>query len=321
MDLAFLDFLQSITGPKVMERFRKECQDDYVDLLREFEVKKRMVSPSLDARTTYRIPISLFDIFRDMEDKEFKDAVRERRELAEQVSFIGDKMRLEPIAAKSFFKNTTEKIVDHLKHLFSDSKAGEASSILMVGGFSESQMLCDVVQKAFPDKRVIMPSEAGLAVLKGAVIFGHNSSVIKSRIAKHTYGLKMYKNYDPKVHPKERAFIDENNRPTVRGCFDKLAEIGQSVSPDEPAATKTYHPTSGCSAFIVKLFASPEKNPMFVDDPGCVLIGEMSVDCLDAKGRVGSAAVSLIFGGTELMVHAVNNKTGEETKASFDFLQ
>jgi len=76
VDLAFLDFLQSITGTNVMEHFRKECQDDFVYLLREFEVQKRMVSPSLDARTTYRIPISLFDIFRDMEDKEFKDVVK-----------------------------------------------------------------------------------------------------------------------------------------------------------------------------------------------------------------------------------------------------
>jgi len=321
VDLAFLDFLQSITGPNVMERFRKDCQDDYVDLLREFEVKKRMVSPSLDARTTYRIPISLFDIFRDMEDKEFKEAVRERGELAEQVSFIGDKMRLEPIAAKSFFKNTTEKIVDHLQHLFSDSKAGEASSILMVGGFSESQMLCDAVQKAFPDKRVIMPSEAGLAVLKGAVIFGHNSNVIKSRIAKHTYGMKVYRSFDPNKHPKEKMFIDEKGKQRVQGCFDKLVEIGQSVSPEIPAATKSYYPSQGHASFCVKLFASSEPSPMFVDDPGCVAIGEMSVDCRDRKGNIGSASVSLLFGGTELMVHAVHDQTGEETKACFDFLQ
>jgi activator of 2-hydroxyglutaryl-CoA dehydratase len=44
----------------------------------------------------------------------------------------------------------------------------------MVGGFSE----CELVQDAIRDKigtsiKLIIPVEAGLAVLKGAVLFGH----------------------------------------------------------------------------------------------------------------------------------------------------
>jgi activator of 2-hydroxyglutaryl-CoA dehydratase len=44
----------------------------------------------------------------------------------------------------------------------------------MVGGFSE----CELVQDAIRDKirssiTLIIPEEAGLAVLKGAVLFGH----------------------------------------------------------------------------------------------------------------------------------------------------
>lgn len=48
----------------------------------------------------------------------------------------------------------------------------------MVGGFSESPITLDVVKNAFPTKRVIVPEEAGLAVLKGAVLFGHQSNSV-----------------------------------------------------------------------------------------------------------------------------------------------
>jgi molecular chaperone DnaK (HSP70) len=47
------------------------------------------------------------------------------------------------------------------------------STILMVGGFSECPLIQDAVQAAFPDKRIIIPEDAGMSVLKGAVLFGH----------------------------------------------------------------------------------------------------------------------------------------------------
>lgn len=36
--------------------------------------------------------------------------------------------------------------------------------------------------KTFPDKRVIVPVDAGLAVLKGAVLFGHQSYLVLESI-------------------------------------------------------------------------------------------------------------------------------------------
>lgn len=43
----------------------------------------------------------------------------------------------------------------------------------MVGGFSECEIVQDAIRKAFPECRVVVPHEAGLAVLIGAVLFGH----------------------------------------------------------------------------------------------------------------------------------------------------
>jgi hypothetical protein len=38
----------------------------------------------------------------------------------------------------------------------------------MVGEFSESPMLRNAVERAFPNQTLIIPQDAGLAVLKGA---------------------------------------------------------------------------------------------------------------------------------------------------------
>ena len=70
----------------------------------------------------------------------------------------------------------------------------------MVGGFSESEVVQDAVRSAFRDCRIVIPQEAGLAVLKGAVQFGHDPSIIAARVAKFTYGIGSTVPFDPEVH-------------------------------------------------------------------------------------------------------------------------
>jgi hypothetical protein len=50
-------------------------------------------------------------------------------------------------------------------------------------------MLQEHVKSAFPHKTVIIPEDAGFAVLKGAVQFGFNPKVINPRIIRFTYGI------------------------------------------------------------------------------------------------------------------------------------
>ena len=102
----------------------------------------------------------------------------------------------------------------------------------------------------------------------------------------------------------------------------KLVEVGHEVFPGQPSEARSYVPCGRTeTSFRIKLYASPDKDPKFVDDSGCRKLGEVSVDCRDRYGNVGTASVALIFGGTELEVLATHNVTGEQTKCSFDFLE
>ena len=308
VDQAFLRFLESILGGDVMTRFRNEHKDDFIDLMRKFEVKKRSVEPDMSSKVTIKIPISVHELYREINDSEIRDSLRKNPKLNEKITFAGDKLRVEADVMKRMFEESCDNIVRHLKEIFKEPTVQGTGTILMVGGFSESPMVRYAIEKGFADRRTIVPHEAGLAVLKGAVIYGHSDHVITSRISRYTYGIKMYNDFIPGVHSEDKKVIKTNGKASVQGVFSKLVEAGQSVSQDDYHDYYQgiqYSPFSkGHSSFTIKLFASPEKDPKYVDDPGCIPVGEVCVDCRDRYGRVSGAYVTLVFW---------RNRTGSES--------
>jgi hypothetical protein len=76
------------------------------------------------------------------------------------------------------FTPTIDSIITLMKNTLSNRSTNDLSTILMVGGFSECPLIQDAVQAAFPGKRIIIPEDAGMSVLKGAVLFGHRPGLI-----------------------------------------------------------------------------------------------------------------------------------------------
>ena len=304
-----------------MTKLKNEHKDDLIDMMRDFEVKKRTIDPELSTKVTLKIPITVHELYREINNSEIRESLRKNPKMRDKLTFAGDKLRVESDVMKGLFLETCNSIINHLREILKEPMVKGTETILMVGGFSESSMVRYAIENNFPDLRVIVPHEAGLAVLKGAVIFGHNDQVITSRISRYTYGIKMYKPFIPGIHPESKKIRDGYGQPMVRGVFSKLVECGKSVSHDDNYEGITCVPHGpGSTGFIIKLFATPKKDPQFVDDPDCISVGEVDVDCRDKYGRVSGASVSIVFGGTELEVRAVNSKTGELTSAKFNFL-
>jgi molecular chaperone DnaK (HSP70) len=79
-----------------------------------------------------------------------------------------------PQLAKSLFSKTIEKLVSVITGILQRETARSISVILLVGGFSESKLVQYDIVKAFPNKRIIIPKDPTVAVLKGAVLFGQS---------------------------------------------------------------------------------------------------------------------------------------------------
>ena len=64
------------------------------------------------------------------------------------------------------------------------------SHLFLVGGFVESRMLQRAVRKAVGGRaRVIIPPDASLTILKGAVLFGLDPTAVRMRTCHVTYGV------------------------------------------------------------------------------------------------------------------------------------
>ena len=50
----------------------REHRDDYLDLLRDFEVKKTGFSPDMDTKVTFKVSISMHDACQRVRDKDFR---------------------------------------------------------------------------------------------------------------------------------------------------------------------------------------------------------------------------------------------------------
>jgi hypothetical protein len=182
------------------------------------------------------------------------------------------------------------------------------------------------MKKAFPHRKFIIPMEAGLAVCKGAVLFGHDPDVILSRICRYTYGQDICKPFDEAIHPVSKFTIIENNL-LCKDIFLKFFTVGQEVSlgeANEMISTMSFVDDSAMlGRFLpihLRVYVSDQKYPMYVDDEGCRELGVIEVKC---NNGVWPPKVliktKMEIARTEIKVTSTMD-TGEEVSTNFDFL-
>ncbi|XP_063415149.1 heat shock 70 kDa protein 12B-like [Mytilus trossulus] len=318
VDQAFDEYMMELAGPATVYKFRDEDKAGHLDLCREFEIKKRNIQPDQTSKVTFRVPSTLSEIFKREEGTDFKQSVSSSK----RVTWVGDKLRVDAALAQGFFDSTCQHIVQHLKGIFKEEKVRGTDTILMVGGFSDSPMLRKAVEVSFPDKNIIIPHEAGLAVLKGAVQYGYEPRIISTRVCKFTYGVRTNSRFKEGVDPESKRKMVEG-KARCKDSFSKHVEIEQAVHINEATEEKMYYPLhSKQTSMLISIYTSTDKKPRYTDDPSCAYLGELTVQMPDTRrGKDREVSVQLTFGGTEIEVKATNTGTGEETKAILNFLR
>ncbi|KAL4232761.1 Heat shock 70 kDa protein 12A [Mactra antiquata] len=320
IDEAFHDLLSDIVGTTIMEDFQRTNMEDYIGLFREFEVKKRKFKKDMPERINLKVPVALAKAFEHKHSKSIKDHIATKTQYSGHIIWTGDKLRIGADIARNLYTEAFDKISNHLKSLFAEDHVKDISTVLLVGGFSESEMLQSMIRELFPTKKLIIPADPGLAVLKGAVIFGHDPQIIKERICRFTYGVSCADIFDENIHPSSKKFIGSDGKAYCRDIFDKHVEIGQAVLVGESQIKKNYFPAyadQSRTAFYV--YISSEKHPSYIDDPSCKRLGSLAID-IKGTGLDRSVTVQMTFSETELHVAGTDNKSGEKTLAKFDFL-
>ncbi|KAK3602775.1 hypothetical protein CHS0354_026322 [Potamilus streckersoni] len=321
VDKAFYDLLVNIVGKSVMREVDRNDKSDYLDLFREFEVKKRKFNPGMTDHITMKVPLAMCEIYEKERGRTIKEAIDVKSAYNGKISWVRDKMRIEADLAKGFFSDSCKKIGKHLEKMFSYPVIKNVSNILMVGGYSESPILQDYIKKKFAEKKVIIPSEPGLAILKGAVMFGFKPHVIAERICRYTYGCSMSVPFIRGVHPLDKRYITDHGTENCVDVFEKFAEIGEPIKTYEPQYETARVPADRKQKEITtRVFASVEENPKYVTDKSCVYLGTIKIPLVEAEGLDRRVRLKIFISGTEIEVEAEEENTSDTMLAKLEFL-
>jgi hypothetical protein len=269
---------------------------EVLEMENDIEMKKRDLK--IDGRLHVRLLPALTGLCEDA-GVSYKEKIKQSP-YHEFVKIRGGKISFEPFLVKKIFESVVGEIANHIKTILETPKTAGVKTIILVGGFAECDIINKYIENEFPNYHVKIPLDPGLAVLKGAVKFGHDQGIIAARVCNYTYGLESNR-YLLATDPEEkRQWIGDTQMCT--GVFEKLITIGDMVKVDQKVEKEVFASTADMTKMTLNIYRTREPNPQFITDKGCELFGEMMVEMPSTKGgQERKVMVSLQFGETEIL--------------------
>lgn len=322
VDQCFEDFLREIVGDDIIDEFKTKFVGEYLDIFKEFEVKKREIKEDMRDKIQIKLDAQIPCIFEEKKHKAIKGAIKENAKYGKtgQADWMGDKLRVKKDICFKFFDRAMKSIGDHMETLMKRSECKGADTILMVGGFSESPLLQEYIRKRFTNKRVIVPEGAGMAVLKGAVIFGHDPSAISERKCRYTYGCEVYQAFNDKIHDPNRKVVNSEGQAKCKEVFSVHVKKDTVVKCGEYQVEKEYTPFMGDKSILTfDMYASESDNPKYITETGCFPLGKLSIQLPEGPTKDDKKIkLALKFGTTNLEATATAVKTGKSVTSAFE---
>lgn len=304
--------LEDIVSKPILEAFQMKYPNDYTSLFQDFKKKQRHKQRSKIVRI--KIPPSLLemtdDIVKSIEEHGLKDEVKMKN----------DKLDIKIRKFEEIVKKALDNIVVKVEKMLVSDTAEGTKIIIMVGGFSENEILQRRIKDSFPSCTVVIPQNCASAVLNGAVLYGHNPDIIAARVVKYTYGVGVNTRFIKDKHIQSKKKLISG----IEYCTDKFdifVQKGTLINCNEETE-KTYLPMYENQTFFrFGVFASNAVEPGYTDDKGCKLIGFLTVPMPDKTGGIKRMVViQFKFGATKITVKGFDNTSKKSVDAKIDFL-
>lgn len=323
VDEQFELLLKKIFGKDFVEQFKNKRPAGWVDLMIAFEAKKRTASRNKTNPLNISMPYSFIDYYKKHKGSSIESAVKKFGNANVKWSSQG-MLRIAPETMKELFDPVINQIIEHIANLASKEDIKGLNFLFLVGGFAESPLLQSAVHEAFDSKlKVIIPQEVGLTILRGAVLFGMDPTVVRVRRAAMTYGVGVLNRFIAGTHPTHKL-VKKSGTEWCTDVFDKFVTCDQPIKLGE-SVTRRYAPAkAGKTSTVITIYSTEAENVKFVTDEGVKKCGQLfleipQMDDYDLK-KPRELKTCMIFGDTEIRVTAVDTLSGKEAKASINFL-
>lgn len=170
VDDEFEKFLETMGGKDIMNTYAEKNMKDYLTMLKNFDAKKFEASESDIIRIF--VPVTLDALI----SQKFKGGIPEALQTTvygNDVTFSYQKLCFSNSVFNTFFQNAINNISKFVEKILSKT---DTKDIIIIGRFADCKLVKDSLREKFKTYRIIIPPEAGLASLKGAVYFGHIQS-------------------------------------------------------------------------------------------------------------------------------------------------
>lgn len=321
VDKEFQDLLDKIFEVDFMDGFRSSHPSDWLELMNDFEVKKRAERAMEGELTRIRLPANLINLLRHEKGDRFDSIIRQRYKPTD-VKISKDYLCLGSEIVKNLFKPPIASIINHLKKLLRKKELKGVKLMFLVGGFSESPLLQARMREEFKrNYSILTPQDAQTAVVKGAVMFGKRPKIVVERCLSETYGTDIFPDFVPGLHDEKKLeYVD--GRPKCKDVFSAFALKNEKVKTGEFKKTCRYHPVYPNQTEIgFHFFTTKKTDVRYTTDVGVrKLPAYMEVKSPDtSKGTNRSIELRLYF-DTEMKVIGVDLETGNEAYTFIDFL-
>ncbi|XP_033842513.1 heat shock 70 kDa protein 12A-like [Periophthalmus magnuspinnatus] len=231
------------------------------------------------------------------------------------------KLEISEKKMESFFRETLVHVTDSLSEIL--NKHSDIKYIMLVGGLSSSHILRRHVYREFSDQaKVLCPKNPQEAILKGAVMFGRDQSVIQTRKSAFTYGLGVNELFDPSLHKPGKKYTTKEGVIWCGDIFSKLVGINEDVEWNSTREYKCFPIESDQKKMELPFYRTERETVMYVDDWGVEgPVAECVVDMPDtAKGTNREVKLEVFFGSTEIKAKATDLESKSTVSVIVDFI-
>jgi len=322
VDEAFIEYFCEMFTHEVVDVLKRQYAPDWVQMMRDFETVKRTINVKNEGEfIRLMLRPSVQEVYQEIMDVNLSSAFQNN---ASKRGAILNRHRLQvpKTVIAEMIEQVAKSIKSHTSFLLNENEKEKLDFIMMVGGFSNSpiviQAIKDLVGSSLP---VIVPENAELSVVQGAVIFGWKPNAFKSRKSRKTYGISMVSNFRDGTDPEHLGFLDDEGRKKCRMLFDLLVQVNEEIEIDQ-VKTRYYFPVyNNQQEMSISLFASEQQVVGYCDDFGVEKLGPLTVPMPNTTGnKTRKVRVDVRFGDTEFTVIGVDETTGKNVNATYDFL-
>ena len=304
VDQNFVKLLESIFTKDWIRSYRDENPGDWVDLMTvKFETSKRLASAN---STMYvEFPHSFHDFVRES-GSSIERCISSAKN--PNLKFSRGSLAMKYAEVRKLFNSVLDNIVVHLKSVI--KKVGGVNYIILVGGFATSQLLQTRIRDDFEKSlklRVIIPPESSLAVVMGAVLFGHDPTQISSRCCRYSYGTDYIDTRSVKRDWKFQTYVKKNQE---IGLNDKVTHTFRPL----------YAEQTKCKFGV---YESDSENPVMINEPDVREVASFVLPMPDTrKGLDRKIFTTMLFGLTEIAVESLDETSGKQIggNVQLDFL-